>query len=363
MGEDILIRVRRALERLASERSWLQGNGLVKRLAEALKLGTPDVKQALKDLAMTQIIDGISPLSGDPVGRVRILQSLPPETPEVAAHELAWREVVAGLGLAGLGLETEQEAALIELAPVVAELGREDMENLAQGIVTLARATGLETRDPYEASAKHLLGSSKILAQIEKALKPLGITPEKFGTRPRYVLGAGPEKPDAVLLVENPEVFDRIIRLGPTDRITVIATFGYGLSWSGIAAEGRLENFRIARVAGNPPATLAQAIDGVPCYFWGDLDHAGLGIYLSLKSIIPDLALSALYQPMLAALKQKGANHPYCTLVDKAGQLPLTAADPAVQALAQACLTRAVDQELVSDDDIRRYTQNGLLAL
>jgi hypothetical protein len=46
---------------------------------------------------------------------------------------------------------------------------------------------------------------------------------------------------------------------------------------------------------------------------------------------------------------EEGTN---CTLVDKAGQLPLTVGAPLVQALAQACLTRAVDQEFVSDEDL-----------
>jgi hypothetical protein len=42
------------------------------------------------------------------------------------------------------------------------------------------------------------------------------------------------------------------------------------------------------------------------CYFWGDLDQAGLAIYLTLRSRIPHLRLSALYKPMIAALNHRG---------------------------------------------------------
>lgn len=345
---DDIIGVRRALQRMAGERGWVNGARLVQRLADALSIQHLAVKQALKTLARDSIINNIAP-TGDAVGRVTVLQPLLDQTPELAAHEVVWREVVAGLAL-----PTEQGDALVELAPILAELDRDDMESLAKGIVSLAHSKGLEAKDPYEVSAKHLLGSSKILAQIEGALAPLGISPDRFGSRPRYVLAAGPERPESVLLVENAEVFDRVIRLGLTDRLTVVATFGYGLSWTGIAAEGRLENFRVARVEGSPPGTFAEVVDGLPCHFWGDLDQAGLGIFLSLRSLIPHLRLSSLYSPMLAGLQRRGANHPYCALADKAGQMPLSAADPAVRMLAEACIKRAVDQELVSDDDIVR---------
>jgi len=44
------------------------------------------------------------------------------------------------------------------------------------------------------------------------------------------MLGAGPATSKFTLLVENPECFERLIGLGLADRITVIATYGYGIT-------------------------------------------------------------------------------------------------------------------------------------
>jgi hypothetical protein len=59
------------------------------------------------------------------------------------------------------------------------------------------------------------------------------------------------------------------------------------------------------------------------CFFWGDLDQADLAIYLTLRSRIPHLRLSALYKPMIAALNHRGKSHPYVAFTEKQGQLPL----------------------------------------
>jgi len=166
------------------------------------------------------------------------------------------------------------------------------------------------------------------------------------------MLGAGPARSKFTLLVENPECFERLIGLRLADRITIIATYGYGISWSGVGVEGRLDRIKIARVAGTPPPTLAEAVAAGTCSFWGDLDLAGLDIFIKLRGLVPHLALSALYGPMLAAAADIATSHPYCTLVDKLGQIETISIDSAVSRLAAACRLRAVDQEYVSDSDI-----------
>ena len=140
-----------------------------------------------------------------------------------------------------------------------------------------------------------------------------------------------------------------MIGLGLADRITVIATYGYGITWSGVGVEGRLDRIKIARVAGTPPPTLAEAVAAGTCSFWGDLDLAGLDIFIKLRGLVPHLALSALYGPMLVAATDSATSHPYCTLVDKLGQIETVSNDGAVTRLAAACRLRAVDQEYVSD--------------
>ena len=340
--------VRRALQRLAGDRGWLNGSRLVQRLADSLGISHLEVRHNLLVLAQAGVVDNIGP-TGDGLGRVSILQRLPEPIMPVPEHEREWRSLVSSRNL-----DPPLATALGDAGMALAGLSRSDMEHLLDGFLRLVadRDDKLAGRDPYEVSAKYLLGSSKILARFGKALSVAGISDSSFGTRPRHMLGAGPDRSKFTLLVENPECFERLIGLGLAERITVIATYGYGITWSGVGVEGRLDRIKIARVAGTPPPTLAEAVAAGTCSFWGDLDLAGLDIFIKLRGIVPHLVLSALYSPMLAAAADKATSHPYCALVDKVGQIETVSNDAAVTRLAAACRHRAVDQEYVSDTDI-----------
>jgi hypothetical protein len=124
--------------------------------------------------------------------------------------------------------------------------------------------------------------------------------------------------------------------------------------------EGRLDRIKIARIAGTPPPTLAEAVAAGTCCFWGDLDLAGLDIFIKLRRLVPHLALSALYGPMLTAVTESATSHPYCALVEKLGQIEAISNDSALSRLAAACRHRAVDQEYVSDRDILSLADRAL---
>ncbi len=348
MMEDAgLIRIQRELQRLAGDRGWLNGSRLVQRLADGLAISHLEVRHSLLALAQAGVVDNIGP-TGDGLGRVCILQRLPEPMTHMSEHERQWRDLVSSRNL-----DPALTTALGDAGVALAGLSRSDMEHLLEGFFRLiADRDRFAGRDPYEVSAKYLLGSSKILARFGKALSAAGISDSSFGTRPRHMLGAGPARSKFTLLVENPECFERLIGLGLADRITVIATYGYGITWSGVGVEGRLERIKIASVAGTPPPTLAEAVAAGICSFWGDLDLAGLDIFLKLRGLVPHLALSALYGPMLAAAANSATSHPYCALVEKLGQIEIISNDGAVARLAAACRLRAVDQEYVSDSDI-----------
>jgi hypothetical protein len=345
--DDGLVRTRRELQRLAGDRGWLNGSRLVQRLADGLAISHLDVRHNLLALVQAGVVDNIGP-TGDGLGRVGILQRLPEPMTYAPKHERQWRDLVSSRNLdAALG------TALGDAGTALVGLSLSDMEHLLEGFLRLiADRDRFAGRDPYEISAKYLLGSSKILAKLGKALSAAGISDSSFGTRPRHMLGAGPARSSFTLLVENPECFERLIGLGLADRITVIATYGYGITWSGVGVEGRLDRIKIARVAGTPPLTLAEAAAAGTSAFWGDLDLAGLDIFIKLRRLVPHLALSALYGPMLAAAANNATSHPYCTLVDKLGQIETTSNDDGVTRLAAACRLRAVDQEFVSDSDV-----------
>jgi hypothetical protein len=345
--DDGLVRVQRELQRLAGVRGSLNGSRLVRRLADGLAVSHLEVRHNLLALARAGVVDNIGP-TGDPLGRVSILQRLPEPVLHVPEHERQWRDLVSARNL-----DPALESALGDAAIGLAGLSRGDMEHLLEGFLRLvADRDRFAGRDPYEVSAKYLLGSSKILAKLGKALSVAGISESIFGARPRHMLGAGPAHSTFTLLVENPECFERLVGLGLADRITVIATYGYGITWSGVGVEGRLDRIKIARVAGTPPATLAGSVASATCSFWGDLDQAGLDIFIKLRGLIPHLALSALYGPMLTAAANDATSHPYCGVVDKVGQIETVSNDDTVNRLAAACRLRAVDQEFVSDPDI-----------
>lgn len=341
------IRIRRELQRLAGDRGWLNGARLVQRLADGLGIARLEIRHRLVALSQAGVIDNIAP-SGDGLGRVTVRQSLLAQPTFVPPHEWEWRTLVASRTF-----DPAVEAALREVGPAVSGLSRTDMEDLLNGFSRLiSDREKFAGRDPYEVSAKYLLGSSKILSKLGKALSAAGLCDASFGNRPCYMLGAGPEGSKFTLLVENPECFERLIGLGVAGRITVIATYGYGMAWSGVGAEGRLDHIKIARASGTPPPTMGEAVAVDECCFWGDLDLAGLDIFTKLRSVVPHLNLSALYGPMLAAAADSASSHPYCGLVGKLGQVEMVGTDTAISRLADACRFRAVDQEYVSDSDL-----------
>lgn len=355
MDDAEAIRIRRELQRLAGDRGWVNGSRLVQRLADNLAIAHLEVRHKLIALWHAGVIDNIAP-TGDGLGRVRILQLLPAPRVFIPPHEREWSNL-----LASRTIEPALEAALRDVGPALAGLSRVDMEHLLQGFLRLVvDREKLAGRDPYEISAKYLLGSSKILSKCGRALTAAGLSDASFGTRPRHVLGAGPARSRFTLLVENPECFERLVGLGLAERVTVIATYGYGLSWSGVGAEGRLDRIKIARVAGVPPSTLADAVAVDTCCFWGDLDLAGLDIFMKLRAIVPNLELSALYGPMLAAAEDPATSHPYCGLVDKMGQVEPVGAGSIIARLVDACRERAVDQEYVSDAELLALADRAL---
>src|SRR5882757_3498769 len=185
--DDGLVRIRHELQRLAGDRGWVNGSRLVQRLADGLAISHLDVRHNLLALAQAEVIDNIGP-TGDGLGRVSILQRLPEPTMHVPEHERQWRDLVSSRKLnPALG------TALGDAGTALVGLSLSDMERLLEGFLRLiADRDKFAGRDPYEISAKYLLGSSKILAKLGKALSAAGVSDSYFGTRPRHMLGAGP---------------------------------------------------------------------------------------------------------------------------------------------------------------------------
>lgn len=348
-----------ALHSMMGGRKFLQGKGLVARVSEKTGIEPLEVKMTLGKLARQGIVEGIS-TQGDYLGKVSLTIEAPKREEPVSL--IRWREALRASGLVDSDAET-----LIPCHDRLEGFSDKDMLDLSRGLATLKSAQEVEMNTPrFIVSAKYLLSSSKILGSLPaQALKAFGINIEYFSDAIPQVVLAGPENPEAVLLIENPHSFEEAVAAGCADSIALIVTYGYGLSRSGEAYGNSLTGAieQAAKLVplvrkGNPPAP-NTLFNHPKILFWGDLDREGLRIYASLRKRLPALRISALYLPMAEAMRQ-GRSHPYTKVTAKERQgTPDWLPDDAVS-LAQLCEWRGIDQEIVSMDEIAHLASKSL---
>jgi hypothetical protein len=237
-----------------------------------------------------------------------------------------------------------------------------DMIILLDGLRALRGAQASHKGDyGFSVSAKYLLGSSKLLSKFEsRYLKAFGIDTDLFQDRPPYVVvGGNGEQPEAVILVENPISFEVAVQSEAAKRCAFVCTFGFGLS-----NHGNEFGYQLAGVVETGNAITLRRTEGScmdfrtllghkNCHFWGDLDSAGMHIFMRLKLRLPLLRLSALYRPMISALGDPHNNHPYVASTGKVGQIPFLAGDPIACELGRLCRERSVCQEIVHPIEIQ----------
>ncbi|WP_300455373.1 Wadjet anti-phage system protein JetD domain-containing protein [Accumulibacter sp.] len=348
-----------ALWTLIRGRDFLQGKGLVRRVAEKAGIDSLEAKMTLGKLARKKIIVGVSE-KGEVLGRVYLTIEAPKR--EEPGSLIRWREALRAIKM------DEREAET--LAPCHDRLdgfSDADMRDLASGLKGLKSAQETEVNTPrFVVSAKYLLGSSKMLGNLPApSLKAFGIDIDAFPDAIPQVVVAGPENPEAVLLIENPHSFEEAIAAGCADRIALIVTYGYGLSRSGEAygnslTEAVAQADRLVPLIrkGNPPSP--KTLLGHPkILFWGDLDREGLRIYASLRNGLPALRASALYHPMCVAM-ERGISHPYAKATAKEKQGTTEHVPEDATPLASICLDRGVDQETVSREEIAKLASISL---
>ena len=79
---------------------------------------------------------------------------------------------------------------------------------------------------------------------------------------------------------------------------------------------------------------------------------AGMQIYERIATKLPQISLSALYNPMLKALDSHHTRHPYIECVGKYSQKSFSASRPEAISLVNICQKWAVDQEIVQVKEI-----------
>lgn len=273
----------------------------------------------------------------------------------LSEHQIRWRSVAASFST-----DVAELAILMPLGDCLAGFDEAHMRDLLHCLHTLrSNQDRLNGRPLFEVSAGYLLGSSKLLSSLDaRCLRHFGIRIDDFPGRPPYLLVASAPSPVAVILVENPVAFELAVASTAAQTCTFVCTFGFGLSNS-----GNEYGFQLANIVNANHAIILHrtqgAVTDLPTLlahphvqFWGDLDMAGMQIFERLAKRIRHITLSALYQPMLAAIVNPLCRHPYAGATGKAGQALYTPKRSDAQAVASLCRAFAVDQEIVSGHDI-----------
>ncbi len=365
--EDSVERIRAALIKKMSGKAYLRPGGLVEGLATDTGESPLTIRQSLGRLSKERWIEGVSP-DGAPFAQVRIIGSLP-----VVPQDTDRQRWISVLERSELQLQDRE--SLAPLSAKLAAFSESDMWLILQGLISLRESQASETgRHRFLVSARYLLGSSKLLDEFASpSLRAFGIHVDQFQGHPLYVVVAGCQSPDAVVLVENPAAFEMAVATNAIHQCAFVCTYGFGLSKSqedyGNQLAGMVEDRFASAItlrrdgATCPGAKELLAHDRIA--FWGDLDPAGIQIYLRLKKTVPGLRLSALYQPMIASLRNQSRNHPYVSVVGKTGQnqMPITCGEDEkiARELLVLCASRGVDQERVLPIEIELLAPDLLI--
>lgn len=292
---------------------------------------------------------------GEPVSA--FITVLAPES-AVPPQMLLWRSVVRALDV-----QEEEMNLLVPLGACLEGFDEIQMRDLLHCLYALRAGQDRAAGRPLLAvSAEYLLGSSKLMSSLDaRSLRHFGIKVQEFSSRPSYLVVASAPSPAAVILVENPVAFEVAVESRASQVCTFVCTFGFGLS--NVANE---YGYQLASIVTSNRGTILHRTQGATTdleslmahsnlHFWGDLDQAGMQIFERIAQRVPHIRLSALYQPMLDAIQNSRRRHPYAAGTGKGGQVLYIPQREDARAVAQQCIHHAVDQEIVSRDQIEAF--------
>lgn len=355
-------RIKSALMKFSEKSSKVQGAKIVSRLAKTTGLNEVDTRQILKTLDGNEVSCKNWGFNNEPLGSVTINIRA-----EIPAELVRWKTALENHA----SLNLEEIESLTGLWGAVSEISDSEQLRLIDGLVSLkAEQEQWFGETKFNVSARYLLGSSKVLDNLRKQnLIKFGIQVDKFKNAPSYLIMSGPTNPKTVILVENPQSFERAVEAGIPD-ITWIATFGYGLSKMNEEHGNQLSSILSSRMDSGiillaregTPVAISSLLSNPNIHFWGDCDPEGFKIYESLKKIIPQLKLSALYQPMLDKLPREG--HSYTSLVGKQGQVFTTNFNNSLSGFfigeSETIVDVGLDQETVKLEEIIEFAGKPL---
>lgn len=273
------------------------------------------------------------------------------QRPLIDPYSLIWKEAI------------EKNAALWPTSVrfmVNSPLRYEDRsaEALVNALVKFSRV--VENMTLREASARCFWGDSKFAENKEIWLREVfPVVMHRLAPRPILLNVFVPAEVRGVLWVENQDSFLRLARACPPEvnGFALVYSAGFRATSPRIREPGHV---LFCQLSASPVAVSSEALEkfwrgerALPCYFWGDLDFAGMSILANLRMAFPDTeAWQPGYGRMLTALQQGEGHRP-----EGAGKEQQT--DPSVTGCGYAdhvllpALRRsrlAIDQEFVDWD-------------
>lgn len=333
--------------------SSIRTTSVMDGLGKNLSADQVEVKSVVRELYRANLLRYAPDHQDLPAGG--LIEIVRPER-TVSAAEQNWDQALDASTMS----DTAKEV-LRALIIKVSDLPADDMAVLVRCLARLESSNDVTISDAgFNVSARALMGGSKVLANMApKMLQALGLPMRLQTSSPRYVICAGPANPEATLLIENPRVFENAVRSGLGESVALVCTYGFGLSYLGQAwrEDAHTEDQPIQIVRAGTPGPLTSLLLADRVFLWADLDLAALSIYRSLKSAIPQLKFSAIYQVMMEMAQDSDKSHPYAAIFEKDGQTlncasALDESDPILNAILASCRSRAVDQEAVMEEDI-----------
>lgn len=335
--------------------SSIRTTSVMDGLGKRLNADQVEVKSVVRELYRANFLQYTPDHQDLPAdGMIKIVR--PERTVSVA--EQNWDQALDASTMSGTAKEV-----LRALFYRVSDMPADDMAVLVRCLAGLESSDDVIIGDAgFNVSARAIMGGSKVLANMApKMLQALGLPMRLQTSSPRYVICAGPANPEATLLIENPRVFENAVRSGLGESVALVCTYGFGLSYLGQAwrEDAHTEDQPIQIVRAGTPGPLTSLLLADQVFLWADLDLAALSIYRSLKSAIPQLKFSAIYQVMMEMTQDSEKSHPYAAIFEKDGQKlngasALDESDAALNAILASCRIRAVDQEAVVESDILR---------
>lgn len=356
MVVDCIEKVVSELRQQTRNSNVLQGSALIERIARNTELDAATIRNCFKEMRARGWVEASSwSGTGNPVGRVKV--SLPPLPPPLWAD--GWKRALA----ASEQLSEADRETLYECGSNLSDMDASEFPKILDGLVRLRKEQSELIGSPaFLVSARYLRGSSKILGKLgARAIKAFGINLLHFTDHPQYVVTAGSANPETVVLVENPAAFELAVTTKAIEHCAFISTFGFGLNKSsedfgnqlaGMVEERFSRAVTLTREGSSGNTSARELLTHSNITFWGDLDIAGMAIYERIAKSLPNIKLSALYEPAIKAVLEHDHRHPYVSAVGKSGQVMFKATRPDTIKMLSYCSEWAADQELVTESQI-----------